>query len=262
MLKIKNLSVKIDKKQILKGVCLTLRPGEVQVLMGPNGSGKTTLAQALAGRNKLQATSYKLQANDTKILIDGENLLKMSVDERAKSGLFVSFQNPVNISGVKVFDFFSAEQNSLLKEKASLLEFRKKIVKKAKKLGLSEKILDRDLGNFSGGEKKRLELLQALVLKPKYAIFDEIDSGIDIDGLKTIEKIVKGLQKKGTGILLITHQPKILQFIKPAKIHVLIGGRIVKSGNDEILKRLERLGYKSFYCAACLCKQAACPKHT
>jgi len=275
VLKIKNLSVKIGRKRILEDVGLNLREGEIQVLMGPNGSGKTTLAQTLAGRDKLQVTSPpageagdKLQVSG--ISLDGKNLLKMSVDERVKAGLFVSFQNPVSIGGVKVFDFLWEVYLSLFKRlphpvdagfAMTLNGFKNLVLKEVKKLGFSREILEKELSGFSGGERKRLEMLQALVLRPKYVVFDEIDSGVDIDGLEIIKKSVLRLKKNGVGVLLITHQPKVLKFVKPFKIHILVGGKIVKSGNSEILKRLEISGYKSFYCAACICRETECPEH-
>lgn len=263
MLKIKNLSVKAGKKKILDGISLNLREGEIQVLMGPNGSGKTTLAQTLAGQ-----TFYKPSGSAS---IDGKEILKLSPDKRAKLGLFISFQNPISVPGVAIFDFLWEIYLLLFKrlprsDKSDLAmtldEFKKLVLEEVKKLELGKEFLGRDLNyHFSGGERKRLEMLQALIFKPKYAIFDEIDSGVDIDGLGVIKKAVKKLQKSGTAILFITHQPRILKVIKPSKIHVLIGGKIVKSGNSEILKRLKISGYKSFYCAACVCRETECPEH-
>ena len=255
MLKINNLSIRVGKKEIVKNISWQIKPGEIQVLMGPNGSGKSTFAQALAGQN-----FYKTFGN---VSLDDHRILKLSPDQRAKRGLLVIFQQPVNITGVKVFDFLKSSFDKFFpKQKLSVAEFRSLISKMIKKLGLEENHLQRALNHqFSGGERKRLELLQALLFKPKYIIFDEIDSGIDIDGLRIIGKVVKRLQKQKTGILLITHQPKILKFVKPDKIHILLNGQIVKSGKAEVLQRLERSGYQSFYCALCVCGEKFCPKH-
>ena len=192
---------------------------------------------------------------------NNEDISKASPDKRARLGLFLGFQNPVSIPGVKVFLFLKQSFDSLhSREKMAVYEFRKKVLKFAQSLDLNEDFLERDLNyRFSGGERKRLEVLQALIFKPKYVIFDEIDSGIDLDGLKLIRKAVLKLKNQGTGVILITHQPKILKLIRPEKIHLMIEGQIMVSGNDEIIKRLELSGYKSFYCLICQCPIKKCP---
>jgi len=255
MLVIKNLKVSIENKPIVKGVSLEIRPGEIQALMGPNGSGKSTLVKTLAGLDLYQAKGG--------VALNGRQLLRLSPDKRAKLGLFVSFQEPINISGVKAFHFLKEAYAKLFPQQQLLISpFKELVLKEADKLKLPSDFWEKELNQqFSGGERKRLEMLQALLFKPKYAIFDEIDSGIDLDGLKLMGKAITRLQQQGTGVVLITHHPRILKVIKPAKIHVLVDGQIVRSGNSEILKRLERSGYKSFYCVMCGCQKEECPKH-
>lgn len=253
MLEAKNINIKAGKKEIVKGVSLQVKSGEIHALMGPNGSGKSTFAQALAGQSL-----YKTQG---RLSLDNKELLALSPDKRAKLGLFLGFQNPVSIPGVRVFSFLKQSFDSLYPDKRlTLSEFREKILKLIQSLDLDKNFLERDLNyHFSGGERKRLEVLQALVFKPKYVVLDEIDSGIDLDGLKLIKKAVLKLKKQKAGIILITHQPKILKLIRPNKVHLMIAGRIVASGNEEVIKRLEVSGYKSFYCLICQCPIEKCP---
>jgi len=255
MLEIRGIDIKAGKKEIVKNVSLKVKPGEIQALMGPNGSGKSTLAQALAGQEIYQTLG--------RLRLDNRDLLPLSVDKRARLGLFVGFQTPVSIPGIKVLTFLRESYNKLNpKSKLSLSEFKQMAVNQAAKLGLGREFLERELNyHFSGGERKKLEVLQALIFKPKYAVFDEIDSGVDLDGLKLVKKAIEKLRKNGTGIIFITHQLKILKLIKPDMIHLLINGKIVKSGKNEILKKLEISGYKSFYCLMCQCKEAVCPRH-
>ncbi|OGD62030.1 Fe-S cluster assembly ATPase SufC [Candidatus Beckwithbacteria bacterium RBG_13_42_9] len=264
MLVIKNLQVTVNSKEIIKGISLEIKPGEIQALMGPNGSGKSTLALALAGsqKYKVSAKGRSSSGRKSEISIDGKDLLSLSPDKRARLGLFVSFQEPVAIPGVKVFSFLKEAYEKLTGKHLLTSQFKELILGQAETLKLAPDFWQKELNQqFSGGERKRLEMLQALLFIPKYAIFDEIDSGIDLDGLKLIKKAILKLQKMGTGIILITHHPRLLKLIKPDKIHVLVDGRLVKSGNGEILKRLEKSGYKSFYCVMCSCPGEICPQH-
>lgn len=239
-LEIKDLHVKHDEKEILKGVNLRLENGKVYALMGPNGSGKTTLAETLMGNPKYKITKGK-------ILLNEKNLVSLKPDERAKLGLFLSFQNPVTISGVTVSNFLRQAYNSIHKEKLSLLEFRKLLDKKCSLLNLNQEFLSRYLNEgFSGGEKKKLEILQLLVLNPKTAILDETDSGLDIDSLKIVSKGISNFMSPEKTILIITHHKKILEHVKPDKVFIIIDGEIVSKGGAALIEKIEKKGYDSF----------------
>ncbi len=259
MLKIKNLRVSVEGKEILKGLDLTVKPGEVHVLMGPNGSGKSTLAYTLAGhpahcvgnsklpfdytQGKQIPRNKQISNNKSQIILDGKNLLEMTADQRARSGIFLAWQNPVDIPGVKVFKLLRESYRHLVEDKISTFEFRNLARKRLNQVGLKEAFLHREINNFSGGERKRWELLQALILRPKYVILDEVDSGLDIEGQKLVGKAVKIWQREKVGIIFITHQIKTLEILKFKKIHVLIDGKIASSGGKEIWEKLQKWGY-------------------
>lgn len=279
MLKIQNLHVLIEGKPIVKGIDLQVGPGEVHAIMGPNGSGKSTLAYALAGHpkyqiknhlpaiatlNALQAGKSKIKTGKPRVEIDGKDLLEMSPDERAKAGLFLAFQYPVAIDGVTVQSFLRQAYNELHpSDRLPLYKFREKIEQLAKELDVKKEFLNRYLNEgFSGGEKKRVEILQMRVLRPKYAICDETDSGLDIDALQIVAQGIKqAVEKEKMGCVVITHYQRILQYLNPDYVHVMVGGKIIKTGGDEVIKRLERSGYKSFYCATCLAEDKECQIH-
>lgn len=248
MLKIKNLRVSVEGKSILKGVDLLVKPGEIHAIMGPNGSGKSTLAYTLMGHPSYKLTLGKGQAG--KISLDGKDILKLTPDQRVKLGLFLAFQYPVSIEGVSVQNFLRKASEVLNgKPKLSVLDFRKRLFKEAEKLGIKKELLKRSLNDgFSGGEKKQVEILQMAILKPKYAILDETDSGLDIDALKVVALGIKKLlgENKDIGIVLITHYQRILRFIKPKFVHVMVNGRIVESGGEELAEKLEKKGYKAY----------------
>jgi len=262
MLMIKNLRASVENKEILKGVDLVVKPGEVHAVMGPNGSGKSTLAYTLMGHPRYEiAQETKNKKQKTKIELDGEDVLKMAPDERAKKGLFLAFQYPVRVEGVSVASFLKnvyekthcvacRKGRGLEKCKhLSVLEFREILENMAKDLGVRRELLKRSLNDgFSGGEKKRVEILQMAVLDPKYAVLDETDSGLDVDALKIVAGGVSRICKKSKkmGVILITHYQRILKYIKPDKVHVMIGGKIVKSGGRELARELEKQGYKQF----------------
>ena len=245
VLQIDNLHASIDGKEILKGVTLTLRQGEVHALMGPNGSGKSTLSYALMGHPNYEVTGGTAT-------IDGVDLLDMEADERAKAGLFLAFQYPTSIPGVTVANFLrhavSNVRNPERKEGEDLIpmrEFRKEIRSEMDDLGMDPEFARRYLNEgFSGGEKKRAEVLQLAMLRPAFAILDETDSGLDIDAVRTVSEGVNRVAKKiGTGVLVITHYKRILEYIKPQHVHILLGGRIVESGGPELVDKLEAEGY-------------------
>lgn len=238
-LEIKDLHVSVEGKKILDGLSLKIRQGETHAIMGPNGSGKTTLSSVVMGHPK-----YVVESGS--ILLDGKDVLKLRPDSRAKLGLFLAFQHPLEISGVRVFNFLKTAYTSIHSNGISIEEFEAGIKEKLGKLGMAEVFMDRYLNEgFSGGEKKRFEVLQMLVLKPKIAIMDETDSGLDMDTLKSVSENIKSVSST-TGILLITHYDRILKYIEPQFIHVLIGGKIVRTGGMEIVNLIEKNGYEWF----------------
>ena len=238
-LEIKNLHVSIEDKEILKGLDLTIEQGKVHAIMGPNGTGKSTLSSAIMGHPKYTVTSGAIS-------LDGEDVLEMSVDERARKGLFLAMQYPSEISGVTNADFLRSAINARLGEgnEISLMKFIRQMDKQMKTLEMDEAFSHRYLNEgFSGGEKKRNEILQMMMLKPRIAILDEIDSGLDIDALKIVAKGVNEMLSPELGVLVITHYQRLLNYIKPDFVHVMMQGRIVKSGGPELAERLEAEGY-------------------
>ena len=240
-LRIQDLRVSVAGNQILKGIDLTVEPGRVHALMGPNGSGKSTLAFALTGH-----PNYAIESGT--VTLDGQDLLALAPDKRAKAGLFLSFQYPAAIPGVKVANFLHAARQAVRPGDLTPAKFRAMLMEKLDTLDMDPGFLGRYLNDgFSGGEKKRLEMLQLAVLGPKYAILDETDSGLDVDALRAVGESVNALRKseegKDAGFLIITHYPRILQHIEPDVVHVLIDGRIVKEGGADLAHRIEREGY-------------------
>jgi len=240
MLKIENLKVKIEDKEILKGVDLVINEGEVMALMGPNGSGKSSLASTIIG-------STKYEVSEGKILFDGADLLTMSPDERANKGIYLAFQYPAAIPGVTVREMLLAALRQKYKEiKVSALELKKTVEEEAEKLHLSPELLGRGLNDgFSGGEKKKMEILQMRVLKPKLLILDEIDSGLDIDALATIaSNVAEMVRENKMSVLVITHYQRILNYLTPDSVAVMRDGKIIEKGGAEIVERLEAHGYE------------------
>ena len=242
MLQIKNLKAKIDNKEILKGLNLEIKPGEVHAIMGPNGSGKSTLSNVLSGKK-----GYTVSGDVTYF---NENLLDLEIEERAHKGIFLAFQYPLEIPGVNTNIFLKTSLNAIKKAKGEkeldAIEFLKLVKQKASELKFDEKILSRQLNvGFSGGEKKKNEILQMSILNPKLSILDETDSGLDIDALKIVSEGVNALRSNESSFLIITHYQRLLEYIKPDFVHVLINGQIVKSGGSELALELENKGYES-----------------
>ena len=241
MLEIKNLKASINNKPILKGLNLTIKPGELHAIMGPNGSGKSTLANVLSGKN-----GYEI-SGELKFM--GNSLKEISVEERAQKGIFLAFQYPLEIPGVNTNNFLKTSLNSVLKAKGQkeldTLSFLKLVKEKSSELGIDEKILSRQLNvGFSGGEKKKNEILQMKILDPNFSILDETDSGLDIDALKIIAKGVNSSRTNKKSFLVITHYQRLLDYIKPDFVHVLSDGKIIKTGCSELAEELEKTGYK------------------
>ena len=248
LLEIKDLCVTVDGKEILKGIDLALNRGEVHAIMGPNGSGKSTLAYAMAGRDGYEVTKGR-------ILYGGRDLLKMEPEERAAEGLFLAFQYPVEIPGVANTTFLKEAYNAIRKHRGEdaldAMQFLKLMRQKTKELGISDDMLKRPVNvGFSGGEKKRNEVLQMAVLNPALAVLDETDSGLDIDALKIVAEGVNALRSPERAMLVITHYQRLLDYIVPDRVHVLAGGRIVRSGGKELAQELEETGYAEFAEAA------------
>lgn len=244
-LEIKDLHVSIDteqgEKQILKGVSLTINSGETHALMGPNGSGKSTLAQAIAGH-----PSYNVTGGE--ILLDGENVLEMEVDERAQAGLFLAMQYPVEVPGVSMTNFLRTAKTALDGEAPAIRTWTKDVRSAMENLEMESSFATRNVNEgFSGGEKKRAEILQLELFKPKFAILDETDSGLDIDALRIVSAGVNRAQENNNmGSMLITHYTRILRYIKPDFVHVFVDGKIVDSGGEELADRLEDEGYVNY----------------
>ena len=240
MLEIKNLKASINNRQILKGLNLSIKPGELHAVMGPNGSGKSTLANVLSGKN-----GYEISGE---LNFEGKSLNKISVEERAQKGIFLAFQYPLEIPGVNTNNFLKTSLNSIRKAKGNkeldTLSFLKLVKEKSLELGIDEKILSRQLNvGFSGGEKKKNEILQMKILNPNLSILDETDSGLDIDALKIIASGVNSSRDKIKSFLVITHYQRLLDYIKPDFVHVLSDGKIIKTGCGELAEELEKTGY-------------------
>ena len=241
MLKIKNLQARVENNEILRGVNLEVKLGEVHAIMGPNGSGKSTLAQVLAGRDVYQVTSGEVS-------YEGKDLLEMSPEERAREGIFLAFQYPVEIPGVSNTYFLRTALNAVRKargqEEIDAFDFLALVREKMKSLGIDEALMNRPVNEgFSGGEKKRNEIFQMAVLEPRLAILDETDSGLDIDALKIVARGVNALRGKDRAIIVVTHYQRLLDHIVPDYVHVLYNGRIVKSEGKELAVELENKGY-------------------
>jgi Fe-S cluster assembly ATP-binding protein len=241
MLTIFNLHARVDDKEILRGVDLKVKAGEVHAIMGPNGSGKSTLAGVLAGRDGFTVT-------EGDVLFEGKNLLDMDPEERARAGLFLAFQYPVEIPGVSNQYFLRAALNTIRKsrgqEELDAMDFRKLVQEKLKVLHIEDDLLKRPVNEgFSGGEKKRNEIFQMAVLEPKLCILDETDSGLDIDALRTVADGVNAMRSDDRAFVVITHYQRLLEYIEPHRVHVLFDGRIVKSGGKELALELEDKGY-------------------
>ena len=239
-LEIIDLHVSIEDKQILKGVNLVMNTGEIHAIMGPNGTGKSTLSQAIMGH-----PSYTITKGQ--VLLDGEDVTEMEVDERARAGLFLAMQYPSEIAGITNAEFMRAAINARRPEddKISVMNFIKKLDEKMEILNMPEEMAERYLNEgFSGGEKKRNEILQLMMIEPKFAILDEIDSGLDIDALKVVSKGVNLMSGPDFGVLIITHYQRLLNYVHPTFVHVMVDGRIVKSGDASLAKRLEAEGYR------------------
>ncbi len=262
-LRIEHLRASIETKEILRDITMTVKSGEVHAIMGPNGSGKSTLAYAMMGH-----PSYEVKGGVSKVKINGKNLLQVPTEDRAKAGLFLAFQSPIAVPGVSVVNLLRTAyqelhavspkdkkeiaQNPLLARRwqasgMTLVEFMNMLSADAKALKIDEAFLTRGIHDgFSGGEKKKVEMLQALILSPKFAIFDEIDTGLDVDALKVVAKGIEILSTRGTGVIIITHYQRILKYLKPDVVHILVKGKIVKTGIASLAKEIEEEGYQKY----------------
>jgi Fe-S cluster assembly ATP-binding protein len=245
-LEIRDLHVAVEgaADEILKGVDLTIRAGETHAIMGPNGSGKSTLAYSVAGHPKYAVTRGSM-------LLDGEDVLSMTVDERARAGLFLAMQYPVEVPGVTVSNFLRTAATAIRGEAPKLRTWIKEVNESMGALGMDKAFAERNVNEgFSGGEKKRHEIVQLTLLKPKIAILDETDSGLDIDALKVVAEGINRVRETGVGTLLITHYTRILRYVRPDFVHVFVGGRIVAEGGPELAEELETSGYERFVTGA------------
>lgn len=240
LLDIKNLDAGINNKQILKQLNLSIQKGKTHVIMGPNGSGKSTLANVILGNSNYKVTSGK-------ILFNNKNLLKLSTTDISKEGIFLSFQTPLEIPGLNFLTFLKTSYESITGKKVSIFRFKDLVKEQLNLLNIPESFLSRDLNKgFSGGEKKRAEILLLNLLNPKLIILDEIDSGLDIDSLKLVAESINSLKKKNNdlSIIIITHYKHILEYIKPNKVHVIFNGKIIKEGNSTLINSIEKNGFK------------------
>jgi len=240
LLEIKNLHVNVEDKEILKGIDLTINKGEIHVIMGPNGSGKTTTANAILNNPEYTKT-------EGTITFDGEDITKTRTDEIARKGIFMSFQLPEEIPGVSVTNFLKYAKNKITGQPVKIFQFKDELKKYMEELNMNSKNMERSLNvGFSGGEKKKNEILQMLVLNPKLAILDETDSGLDVDAIKTVSKGIEMFKNKNNAVLIITHNTKILHSLKVDYVHVLVNGKIVKTGGQELASEIEENGYAQY----------------
>ena len=239
LLNINNLRVNIENKEILKGLNLDIGTGEIHVIMGPNGGGKSTLAYTLMGHPKYEVIEGEMKLND-------EIINDLSADKRAKQGIFLSFQYPEEIPGVTVEEFLRTAKSSVSGEKQKLIPFKKLLKEKMKELDMKEEYASRYLNvGFSGGEKKKNEILQMSILEPKLAILDETDSGLDVDAIRIVAEGVKKIHNESNSVLVITHYKKLLEYLDPDYVHILIDGKIVKTGGIELAKKIDEEGYEN-----------------
>ncbi len=245
MIEIKNLHASIESKPVLKGLSLKIGPGEVHAIMGPNGSGKSTLSKVIAGHPSYDVTEGQIMFD---VNFESKNILDLSADERAREGIFLAMQYPVEIPGITNFNFLMTAFNNICKhhgsEEMNETDFRAFLDQKLKLVNMGSQFLDRSVNfGFSGGEKKRNEILQMAVLSPRFSVLDEIDSGLDIDALKDVAAGVNKIRSKNNSILMITHYQRLLDYIKPDFVHVMINGKIVKSGDASLALEMEKQGY-------------------
>lgn len=240
LLDIKDLYVNAGEKEILKGLNLKINKGEVHVIMGPNGAGKSTLANIILGNPEYQIKSGEIN-------FDNENINELKTDERAKKGIFMSFQTPEEVQGISVTNFLKTAKNSITGEPVKIFAFKKELEANMEKLNMNPSYSQRDLNvGFSGGEKKKNEILQLLTLNPKLAILDETDSGLDVDAVRVVSKGINMYKNDENAVLIITHSTKILEELKIDKVHVLVNGKIVKTGSNELIEQIENDGYAKF----------------
>lgn len=240
MLKVKNLHANVEGNEILKGIDLEINPGEVHVIMGPNGSGKSTLTKVIMDHPDYEMTEGEIE-------FEGEDITELSTDKRAKLGMFLSFQNPEEVEGISVENFIRTAQVNLTGDKSKLLEFRRKLKQELEDLGFDSSYAQRYLNvGFSGGEKKKNEILQIKILNPKFIMLDETDSGLDVDATKTVSKEVNAFLSEGKSALIITHHSSILENIEPNKVHIMVDGKIVKTGDASLIGEIEKDGYRKY----------------
>ena len=240
LLEIKDLHVNAEEKEILKGIDLKVNKGEIHVIMGPNGSGKTTTANAILNNPVYKKTNGYIE-------FEGENINDLKTDEIARKGIFMSFQLPEEIPGVSVTNFLKYAKNKVTGEPVKIFKFKDELKKYMEELNMNSKNMERSLNvGFSGGEKKKNEILQMLVLNPKLAILDETDSGLDVDAIRTVSKGIEMFKNKNNAVLIITHNTKILHSLKPDYVHVLVNGKIVKTGGQELASEIEENGYEQY----------------
>ena len=240
LLEIKDLYVNAEDKEILKGLNLKINKGEIHVIMGPNGAGKSTTAHAILNNPEYKKVSGSVE-------LEGENITSLETDKIAKKGIFMSFQSPVEIPGISTLNFIKTAKNKITDKPVKIFEFKDTVNKYVEELNMNPKLISRDLNvGFSGGEKKKNEILQLLVLNPKLAILDETDSGLDVDAIRTVSKGISMFKNGENAVLIITHNAKILENLKPDFVHVLVNGRIVKTGDASLAKEIEENGYSMY----------------
>lgn len=240
LLEIKDLYVKAGEKEILKGLNLEIKPGEIHVIMGPNGAGKSTTANVIFNSPEYTKTKGTIE-------FEGENINNLSTDKIAKKGIFMSFQSPEEIPGISTMNFLKYAKNKVENKPVKIFEFKEQVKKYMEELNMNPKLIDRDLNvGFSGGEKKKNEILQMLILNPKLVILDETDSGLDVDAIKTVSKGIKMFKNEKNAVLIITHNTKILNNLNVDYVHILVDGNIVKTGTAELAKEIEKEGYGKY----------------